>query len=118
MGTGTGERPRVEPMPARPEVLGLIAGSRSLPLLLAQQVRAAGVPRVVAVGFEGETDPALAALVDELVWVKVGQLDRLIRTRDPRSPVPRNTAAPASLSNPCTTPGPGLRLPCQIRRHP
>ena len=79
MGTGTGERPRVEPMPARPEVLGLIAGSRSLPLLLAQQVRAAGVPRVVAVGFEGETDPALAALVDELVWVKVGQLDRLIQ---------------------------------------
>lgn len=61
------------------EVLGLIAGSRSLPLLLARQVRAAGVPRLVAVGFEGETDPVLAGLVDELVWVKVGQLERLIR---------------------------------------
>jgi DUF1009 family protein len=58
--------------------LGIIAGSRSLPLILARAARSAGVERLVAVGFVGETDPALAGLVDELVWVKVGQLVKLI----------------------------------------
>jgi DUF1009 family protein len=32
----------------------------------------------VAVAFEGETDPALAPLVDDIVWLKVGQLSKLI----------------------------------------
>ncbi|MCS7090802.1 MAG: UDP-2,3-diacylglucosamine diphosphatase LpxI [Verrucomicrobiota bacterium] len=67
------------PEPPRIEVLGLIAGNRSLPLMLARQARAAGVKRLVAVGFEGETEPGLADLVDELVWVRVGQLERMIR---------------------------------------
>jgi UDP-2,3-diacylglucosamine hydrolase len=60
------------------EALGIIAGNRSLPLLFARQARAAGVKRLVAVAFEGETDPALALLVDELIWVKVGQLGKMI----------------------------------------
>lgn len=60
------------------EKLGLIAGNRTLPLLFARQARAAGVRRLVAVAFEGETDPALAPLVDEIVWVKVGQLGKMI----------------------------------------
>ncbi len=60
------------------ESLGIIAGNRSLPLVLARQARALGVKRLVAVGFEGETDPALGALVDDLVWVKVGQLSKMI----------------------------------------
>jgi DUF1009 family protein len=34
---------------------------------------------LVAVAFEGETDPALAGLVDEILWLKVGQLSRMIR---------------------------------------
>ncbi len=33
----------------------------------------------VAVAHEGETDPVLAQHVDELVWVRLGQLGRLIR---------------------------------------
>jgi DUF1009 family protein len=37
-----------------------------------------GVTRIVAVAFEGETDPALAALVDEVVWLRVGQLGKMI----------------------------------------
>jgi UDP-2,3-diacylglucosamine hydrolase len=57
--------------------IGLLAGNRSLPLLFAQQARAAG-RRIVAVAFEGETDPALASRVDELVWIKVGQLSKMI----------------------------------------
>lgn len=64
----------------RIETLGLIAGSRSLPLLLAQHARAAGVKRLVAAAVEGETDPALASLVDEIVWLHVGQLSKLIKT--------------------------------------
>jgi len=58
--------------------LGLIAGSRTLPLELAKGARQAGVARIVAVAFEGETDPALVPLVDDVVWVKVGQLSKLI----------------------------------------
>jgi len=60
------------------ESLGLIAGNRSLPLEFARQARAAGVKRLVAVAFENETDPALAPLVDEIVWLKVGQLSKMI----------------------------------------
>lgn len=37
-----------------------------------------GVKRLVAVAFDGETDPALTPLVDEIVWIKVGQLSKLI----------------------------------------
>src|SRR5882724_1985100 len=62
----------------RVESLGIIAGNRSLPLLFAQQARRLGVKRLVAVAFDGETDPALAPVVDEIVWLKVGQLSRLI----------------------------------------
>lgn len=58
--------------------LGIIAGNRTLPLLLAKQARAMGVSRLVAVAFENETDPALAGLVDEIVWLRVGQLGKLI----------------------------------------
>ena len=60
------------------ETCGIIAGNRTLPLLFARQARALGVKRLVAVGFLGETDPALATLVDKLVWLKVGQLSRMI----------------------------------------
>lgn len=60
--------------------IGLIAGSRSLPLEFARLARAAGVKRIVAVAAEGETDPALAPLVDEIVWLNVGQLGKMIST--------------------------------------
>ena len=60
------------------ESIGLIAGSRSLPLDFARLARAAGVKRIVATAVEGETDPALTALVDDIVWLKVGQLNKMI----------------------------------------
>src|SRR6266850_443671 len=65
-------------MPPSLDTLGIIAGNRSLPLLFARQARAQGVKRLVAVAFEGETDPALASLVDDIVWLKVGQLSKMI----------------------------------------
>jgi UDP-2,3-diacylglucosamine hydrolase len=61
-----------------PAALGLIAGNRSLPLEFARQARAAGVQRLVAVAVENETDPALVPLVDDIVWLKVGQLSKMI----------------------------------------
>lgn len=65
-------------MCTQPETMGIIAGNRSLPLLFAQEARRQGVKRLVAVAFDGETDPALASLVDEIVWIKVGQLSKMI----------------------------------------
>ena len=65
-------------MNTAPASLGLIAGNRSLPLEFARLARAAGVKRLVAVAFENETDPALAPLVDDIVWLKVGQLSKMI----------------------------------------
>ena len=58
--------------------LGIIAGNRSLPLEFARQARAAGVKRLIAVAVENETDPALVPLVDEIIWLKVGQLSKMI----------------------------------------
>jgi len=58
--------------------LGIIAGDRSLPLEFARLARAAGVKRLVAVAFENETDPALAGAVDDIVWLRVGQLSKMI----------------------------------------
>ncbi len=60
------------------DTLGIIAGNRSLPLAFAEQARASGVKRLVAVAFENETDPALAQMVDDIVWIKVGQLSKMI----------------------------------------
>jgi len=60
------------------ESIGIIAGNRSLPLLFARQARNMGVKRLIAVAFDQETDPALAGLVDEIVWLKVGQLSKMI----------------------------------------
>jgi len=65
-------------MSSAPDSLGIIAGNRSLPLLFAKEARRQGVKRLVAVAFDGETDPGLAALVDEIVWLKVGQLSKMI----------------------------------------
>jgi DUF1009 family protein len=60
------------------ESLGLIAGNRTLPLLFARQARAAGVKRLIAVAIEGETEKAIDSIADEVVWIKLGQLSRLI----------------------------------------
>ena len=66
-------------MTTQTDSLGIIAGSQSLPFEIARLARQGGVSRLVAVGFEGETDPALADLVDEITYLRVGQLSKLIR---------------------------------------
>jgi hypothetical protein len=60
------------------DALGLIAGNRALPLELAQHAKAGGIKRLVVAAFEGETDPKIETIADEVVWLKVGQLSKMI----------------------------------------
>ena len=65
-----------------PDALGIIAGNGSYPLLLANAARKAGVPRIVAAAFTGETSSLLAEAVDEIQWMRVGQLSKLLKFFD------------------------------------
>ena len=60
------------------KALGLIAGNGQYPMRCAEAARRAGIARIVAVAFEGETEKDIETRADEVVWLKVGQLDRLI----------------------------------------
>ena len=60
-----------EPVPA---ALGIIAGRGVYPRLLATSARRQGVQHLFALAFKGETDRAMARLVDRVVWVNMGQL--------------------------------------------
>lgn len=82
------------------KTIGIIAGNRSLPLLFARQARAQGAQRLVAVAFENETSPELAPLVDDIVWLKVGQLSKMIsalKERGVRACVMLGQIAPKNL---------------------
>lgn len=59
--------------------VGLIAGSGSFPLLFARNARESGV-RVVAVAHRGETAEEIERFAEEVTWVHVGQLGKIIRT--------------------------------------
>lgn len=61
------------------DTLGIIAGNGVYPRLLADAARKAGVNRIVAAAFTGETDPTLAQRVDLIEWMRVGQLNRLLK---------------------------------------
>jgi DUF1009 family protein len=61
-----------------PDALGIIAGSGAYPRLVARSARACGVKKIVAAAFTGETDPDLGKEVDEIEWMRVGQLGRLL----------------------------------------
>ncbi|HZR04583.1 MAG TPA: UDP-2,3-diacylglucosamine diphosphatase LpxI [Candidatus Udaeobacter sp.] len=62
-----------------PDVLGIIAGNGVYPRLLADAARRAGVKKLIAAAFTGETDPVLAQHVDLIEWMRVGQLNRLLK---------------------------------------
>jgi len=70
-----GGRARLDPM----ETLGLIVGNGIYPRTVVAAARRAGVARIVATAFTGETDPALADQLDGVEWLRVGQLSRMIR---------------------------------------
>ncbi|MBX9577559.1 MAG: UDP-2,3-diacylglucosamine diphosphatase LpxI [Chthoniobacterales bacterium] len=58
--------------------LFLIAGNGTYPFLIARGARAAGVKKIVVAAFEGETDPLLADEADEMIWMRVGQVGKLL----------------------------------------
>lgn len=59
--------------------VGLIAGSGRFPLIFARNAREAGV-RVIAVAHRGETAEEIEQLVEDVTWIRVGQLGKIIRT--------------------------------------
>jgi DUF1009 family protein len=60
------------------EPLGIIAGNGEFPLILARSARQLGGGRTVAAAFEGETKTEIDGAVDEVEWIKLGQLNKLI----------------------------------------
>jgi len=62
----------------KPETLFLIAGSGSYPQFVVRGAREGGVSRIVVAAFEGETDSTITSLVEEVHWMRVGQLGRMI----------------------------------------
>lgn len=60
------------------EGIGLIAGDGNFPIILSNGLREKG-KKVIAVGLENITSPALENGVESLHWIKVGQLGRLIK---------------------------------------
>jgi UDP-2,3-diacylglucosamine hydrolase len=57
--------------------LGLIAGNGVFPLEVARSARARGIA-VVAVAHLNESDRALESVADEVSWIKVGELQKII----------------------------------------
>ena len=63
-------------------------------------VRRQGVPRIVAVAFRDETSPEIESVADEVEWLRVGQLAKLIKAfnrRDIRHCVMAGQIAPKNL---------------------
>ena len=63
----------------RVKKLGLIAGNGKFPLICAAGARQAGFA-VVAVAHRGETPAEIQNVVDDVTWIYVGQLGKIIRT--------------------------------------
>jgi DUF1009 family protein len=61
------------------DTLGIIAGNGVYPRLLAEAAQKAGVKKIVAAAFTGETDPELKQHVHLIEWMRVGQLNRLLK---------------------------------------
>ena len=49
------------------------------PRLVADAAQKAGVKKIIVAAFTGETDPVLAQHVDLIEWMRVGQLNRLLK---------------------------------------
>lgn len=65
-------------MTSRPGIIGLVAGGRQFPLLVAQGVKKNG-HRLVVAGFTGHTNMEVARYADTWKELKLGKLNKLIR---------------------------------------
>jgi DUF1009 family protein len=61
-----------------PSTLAIIAGNGTYPFATARGARAAGVKRICVAAFQNETNPDLAQLVDDVAWLRVGQLGKML----------------------------------------
>ena len=59
--------------------VGMISGNGIYPNMFANAARKAGVERLVAAAFTGETEPGLEEMVDEIDWFRVGQFGKMIK---------------------------------------
>src|SRR6267378_4364067 len=59
--------------------LGLIAGNGVFPLEVAAGARKRGI-KIVAVAHLNESDRSLDSIADEVTWIKVGELQKIIDT--------------------------------------
>jgi DUF1009 family protein len=85
-----------------PETLGIIAGSGVYPLLLADAARVAGVKRIAVAAFKDETSQDIVNRADEIEWIRVGQLGRLLsffREKNVRQAIMAGQIAPSNLFN-------------------
>jgi hypothetical protein len=92
-GSGKNLRTRMEP-------LGIIAGNGDFPLILARSARQSGIGRIVAAAFDGETKSEIDTAVDEVDWIKLGQLNKLIEvftSRGVKRAVMAGGIAPSNL---------------------
>ena len=65
-------------MSGKKGIVGLIAGGGQFPLMIAEAARKRDL-KMIAVAHLGETDPSLSDKVDEITWIKLGQLGQLIK---------------------------------------
>ena len=85
-----------------PDALGIIAGSSVYPLLLADAARVAGVKKIVVAAFTNETSTDITNRADEIEWLRVGQLGRLLnffRSANVRHAIMAGQIAPGNLFN-------------------
>jgi hypothetical protein len=96
----------------------LIAGRGSYPRALAQSARRQGVGVLHAIAFRGETDAALEALVDRMVWLHVGELGKFLdaaRASGANTAVMAGQIAPSNLFR-VRMDGPMIRLLGRLKR--
>lgn len=85
-----------------PESLGIIAGSGVYPLLLADAARVRGVKRIVVAAFTDETSSEITNRADQIEWLRVGQLGKLLnffRSAEIRHAIMAGQIAPGNLFN-------------------
>lgn len=85
-----------------PDALGIIAGSGVYPLLLADAARVAGVRKVIVAAFTDETSSEITNRADEIEWLRVGQLGKLLnffRAAQVRQAIMAGQIAPGNLFN-------------------
>jgi UDP-2,3-diacylglucosamine hydrolase len=80
------------------KVLGLVAGGGQFPLLVAEGARKQGYS-VSAVAFDKETSPDINRASDRVMWIKLGQLGKMIRF------LKKEEASAVAFAGPVNKPG-------------